>query len=151
MAPTDGGTVYLTADMLGSTRLATGSVGGVLKCHDYMPFGEDIPSGVGPRGSCYPAGTYPTRPDVLSEKFTGQERDAESGLDHFPARYSGSAMGRFTSADPAGNFVADLTNPQSWHLYSCNPMAFVDPKPVRTRRTFPPTGLPGRVRGFTSA
>jgi RHS repeat-associated protein len=31
---------------------------------------------------------------------TGKERDAESGLDYFGARYYASTMGRFTSADP---------------------------------------------------
>ena len=30
----------------------------------------------------------------------GKERDAETGLDYFGARYYGSTMGRFTSADP---------------------------------------------------
>jgi RHS repeat-associated protein len=33
-------------------------------------------------------------------KFTGKERDAETGLDYFGARYHSSAQGRFTSPDP---------------------------------------------------
>jgi RHS repeat-associated protein len=33
--------------------------------------------------------------------FTDKERDSESGLDFFGARYYGSALGRFTSADPS--------------------------------------------------
>jgi RHS repeat-associated protein len=32
-------------------------------------------------------------------KFTGKERDAESGLDYFGARYYASSMGRFMSPD----------------------------------------------------
>jgi hypothetical protein len=32
-------------------------------------------------------------------KFTGKERDAESGLDYFGARYMSSAQGRFTTPD----------------------------------------------------
>jgi RHS repeat-associated protein len=32
-------------------------------------------------------------------KFTGKERDAESGLDNFGARMYGSSMGRFMSPD----------------------------------------------------
>lgn len=32
--------------------------------------------------------------------FTGKERDAETGLDYFGARYMSSAQGRFTSPDP---------------------------------------------------
>lgn len=36
-----------------------------------------------------------------NQKFTGRERDLESGLDGFGARYYGSALGRFTSPDEA--------------------------------------------------
>ena len=32
--------------------------------------------------------------------FTAKERDAETGLDYFGARYYSGAQGRFTSADP---------------------------------------------------
>ncbi len=34
-------------------------------------------------------------------RFTGKERDAETGLDYFGARYYSGAQGRFTSVDPA--------------------------------------------------
>ncbi|PYP85422.1 MAG: hypothetical protein DMF61_16295 [Blastocatellia bacterium AA13] len=44
----------------------------------------------------------PTRP-----KFTQKERDAESGLDYFLARYYSSAQGRFTSVDPVGGGRSD--------------------------------------------
>jgi RHS repeat-associated protein len=33
-------------------------------------------------------------------QFTGKERDAETGLDYFLARYYSGAQGRFTSTDP---------------------------------------------------
>ncbi len=62
--------------------------------------------------------------------FAGKERDAESGLDYFGARYYGSSMGRFMSPDPSGLYYADPTNPQSLNLYSYalnNPLKFVDP------------------------
>jgi RHS repeat-associated protein len=36
----------------------------------------------------------------ISHRFTGKERDEETGLDHFGARYFSGAQGRFTSADP---------------------------------------------------
>jgi RHS repeat-associated protein len=72
---------------------------------------------------------------VLStSRYTGKERDAESGLDYFGARYYGSSMGRFMSPDwsktPEGVPYADLTNPQSLNLYSYvknNPLSKVDP------------------------
>ena len=62
-------------------------------------------------------------------RFTGKERDAESGLDYFGARYFGSALGRFTSPDPLGS-SGNPKNPQSWNRYAYvlnNPLALVDP------------------------
>jgi RHS repeat-associated protein len=61
--------------------------------------------------------------------FTGKERDGESGLDFFQARYYGAALGRFTSPDPM-NAGADWYNPQSWNGYAYvlgNPLAMTDP------------------------
>ena len=60
---------------------------------------------------------------------TGKERDSESGLDYFGARYFGSALGRFGSPDPeqAGS---DPTDPQSWNGYAYvtnNPLTNTDP------------------------
>jgi RHS repeat-associated protein len=37
---------------------------------------------------------------LLAHKFTGKERDTESGLDYFEARHYASALGRFMSVDP---------------------------------------------------
>ena len=62
-------------------------------------------------------------------QFTAKERDTESNLDNFGARYMSSNMGRFMSPDPPlmDQHIAD---PQSWNLYSYvrnNPVSFVDP------------------------
>jgi len=65
----------------------------------------------------------------MADAFTGKERDAESGLDYFGARYYGSALGRFTSPDP-GNVGSDPRDPQSWNAYAYtgnNPLNRVDP------------------------
>jgi RHS repeat-associated protein len=40
---------------------------------------------------------------LLEHKFTGKERDSESGLDNFGARYDSSSMGRFMTPDPLLN------------------------------------------------
>jgi len=102
--------------------------GNCKKYYDYVPFGEEIPSPNGGRGSLYSLGSYPSAPDIESQKFTGKERDAESGLDYFEARYFSAAQGRFTSAD--AHFAdQDVTNPQGWNLYGYvrnNPVTFVD-------------------------
>jgi RHS repeat-associated protein len=137
-APTASGTDYLTADTLGSTRLITDASGNPTRCIDYLPFGEEIPAGIdgrtGPRyeslGSTSTA-QYPSAADTsgVDQKFTGKERDAETGLDYFGARYFSAAQGRFTSADEP---FADQhpRDPQTWNLYSYvrnNPLALVDP------------------------
>ena len=61
--------------------------------------------------------------------FTGKERDVETGLDYFGARYLSSAQGRFTSPDaPFGAQKSEI--PQTWNLYTYgrnNPLYFVDP------------------------
>jgi RHS repeat-associated protein len=63
-------------------------------------------------------------------KFTGKERDVESGLDYFGARYYGSALGRFTSADPITVTPARAADPQQLNLYAYgrnNPLKYLDP------------------------
>ncbi len=65
-----------------------------------------------------------------ASRYTGKERDAESGNDYFGARYYASSMGRFMSPDPLGSFVADVSNPQTWNMYAYalnNPLKFTDP------------------------
>jgi RHS repeat-associated protein len=60
-------------------------------------------------------------------KFTGKERDSESGLDNFGKRYYSSAMGRFSSTDP-GPYV--WRDPQTLNRYAYtrnNPLRYVDP------------------------
>lgn len=60
---------------------------------------------------------------------TGKERDADTGLDYFGARYFSGAQGRFTTPDPV------VTNrkpqdPQLWNKYAYvgnRPLTFVDP------------------------
>ncbi len=62
-------------------------------------------------------------------QFTAKERDSESGLDYFGARYYGSALRRFTSPDAP---FADQhpEDPQSWNMYAYvrnNPLKNTDP------------------------
>ncbi|HEX6880043.1 MAG TPA: RHS repeat-associated core domain-containing protein, partial [Terriglobales bacterium] len=52
-----------------------------------------------------------------ADKFTGKERDTETGLDYFGARYYASNMGRWMSPDDVRN-DSNVADPQSWNLYS---------------------------------
>ena len=102
------------------------SAGNVKKRYDYLPFGEELYAGVGGRTT---ATGYQSQEDGLGEKFTGKERDAETGLDYFGARYFSGAQGRFTSPDPE-IIPRDITNPQVWNKYAYtlnNPLRNVDP------------------------
>ncbi len=120
-SPASEGRQYLTQDHLGSTRLVTKATGTdlVFSRHDFMPFGEELARGANGYG-----------PSALAMKFTGKERDAESGLDYFGARYMSAAQGRFTSPDPLYIEAKRLLDPQSLNLYAYvrnNPLKFVDP------------------------
>ena len=70
---------------------------------------------------------------VSQRWFTGKERDAESGLDYFGARYYASSMGRMMSPDWSAKAepvpYAKLDNPQSLNLYEYvgnNPLSRAD-------------------------
>src|SRR5512146_380582 len=64
-----------------------------------------------------------------SSRITGKERDTETGLDYFGARYYGSVTGRFSSPDPL-LVSATLADPQTWNRYAYvlnKPLKLVDP------------------------
>jgi RHS repeat-associated protein len=68
--------------------------------------------------------------DTHAPQFTGKERDAETGLDFFKARYYSGAQGRFISPDPVGIMKQKLIDPQQWDMYAYarnNPLRFKDP------------------------
>jgi RHS repeat-associated protein len=102
--------------VLGGSPVVTNAAGQILDDSDYYPFGGErvVASG---SGNAY--------------KFTGKERDAESGLDNFGLRYNSSSLGRFMSPDP-GNISGFLyqNDPQSWNGYAYarnNPLKYTDP------------------------
>jgi RHS repeat-associated protein len=67
--------------------------------------------------------------ELAPNQFTEKERDAETGLDFFEARYFSGAQGRFTSPDPE-NANAMVSDPQSWNMYAYgrnNPLSYTDP------------------------
>jgi|GEM_PF-3594599 len=122
---TEGGTSYLTADHLGTPRVITRADRSVSGRHDYQPFGEEIPASYGGRAGLegYPAS------DGLRQQFTQKERDVETGLDYFVARYYSSIQGRFTSIDPL-RASASTTDPQSFNRYAYvrnSPLMSIDP------------------------
>jgi RHS repeat-associated protein len=65
----------------------------------------------------------------IGSRSSGKERDAETGLDYFGARYYSEAQGRFIGPDPLLNSGRPW-NPQTWNRYAYtlnNPLGFTDP------------------------
>jgi RHS repeat-associated protein len=115
LATFSGANIYFNhADRLGTERARSGLSGGLAETCTSLPFGDWLTCSGG---------------DPSPMHFTGKERDSESGLDYFGARYNSSQYGRFMTPDPA-NAGADPSNPQSWNMYSYvlnNPPNAIDP------------------------
>ena len=102
----DGTMDYYLNDHLGSARAMAGSGWSA----NYYPFGE-IASQTG------------SEEDTHFD-FTGQERDRETGLMYFGARYYNPAIGRWLSVDPLMQKYPSL----SPYAYAANnPMRYIDP------------------------
>jgi RHS repeat-associated protein len=118
---------WLVTDQLGTPRMIIDQSGSLanVKRHDYLPFGEELFAGMGARTQ--QQGYWSN--DGIRQQFTQKERDVETGLDYFQARYCSSPQGRFTSPDPTLLSVNGF-NPQTWNRYTYvlnNPLAYVDP------------------------
>jgi RHS repeat-associated protein len=114
-----GGIYYNHANWLGTEAARSDANGNLCETLSSLPYGDAQQT----NGSCNPNNTF----------YTGKERDAESGLDYFGARYYGSTMGRWMSPDWANNPqavpYATYANPQSLNLYNYirnNPLSGVD-------------------------
>jgi len=113
--------LYYFSDHLGSSNVVTNATGTTIKEEsDFYPFGGER-----------------VVTDTVSDqnyKFTGKERDSESGLDYFRARYYGSNLGRFLTPDwadkPTAVPYAEFADPASLNLYAYvrdNPLNRMDP------------------------
>jgi RHS repeat-associated protein len=121
IAEYSGGTTYFVhTDHLGSTRLLTAypwvsTSQSIADNLDYLPYGELISRDSG----------------IDTHKFTGKERDSESGLDHFQFRNFASTMGRWMSPDPINLTAKRLVNPANTlnkYIYGGNnPLLYTDP------------------------
>jgi len=107
--PDTGNRSYYHTDLLGSTRAVLQGTT-VIESYDYDPYGLLMPGR--------------TLAGATKEGFTSKERDPETGLDYFGARYYMGAVGRWSSVDP----VADSF--PSWNPYNYvegDPVGLVDP------------------------
>lgn len=119
-----GNVYYFYSDHLGSMGVVTDSLGQTIENEsDYYPYGGER-----------------VITSALSDehyKFTGKERDTESSLDNFGARYLSGNFGRFLRPDPNQASGFDhMDDPQSWDGYSYsgnNPLLYTDPDGLNYR------------------
>lgn len=120
-------TSYLTTDHLGSPRVITDADGEVIARRDFMPFGEELGVGVGPRTE--PLKYSLTNTDNIRQRFTGYQKDDETQLDFAEARMYQNKHGRFTAVDPL-LASASAADPQTFNRYTYtgnNPINRTDP------------------------
>ena len=103
---------YYFKDHLGNIRaVMDGASGTITQAQDYDAWGD----------ICR---TYTSAIDTTVNKFTGKERDQETGYDYFGARYYDSRIGRWLSVDLLMNKYIFIS-PYSYTLN--NPLIFTDP------------------------
>ncbi|HEY6249912.1 MAG TPA: RHS repeat-associated core domain-containing protein [Candidatus Angelobacter sp.] len=110
-----GAVSYYFSDRLKTAAVITDSAGTIKEDEDFYPWGGELPF---------------VNNDPNKYKFSDKERDAETGLDYFGARFYGNALGRFTSPDPKMISKQRMLDPQQWNMYSYtanNPLKYVDP------------------------
>lgn len=94
-------------DHLGSSNLVLDGAGGLVNREEYTPYGETSFGGFAKK----------------RYRFTGKERDEESGLSYHGARYYAPWLGRWSSCDPLG--TVDGLN--LYRFVRNNPVRFSDP------------------------
>ncbi|MBN2306908.1 RHS repeat-associated core domain-containing protein [Candidatus Peregrinibacteria bacterium] len=126
-APGDETVYYLLEDHLGNIDVVLDEEGNVVERRDYLPYGEE-------RVEASEEGA----PDT-DYGFTGKEKDDETGLYYYGARYYDSTTGRFITSDPLLQRIDQmspeeqnqfLSDPQALNAYAYarnNPVRYVDP------------------------
>lgn len=105
---------YQYDNHLGTACLELDKAGNVISYEEYYPYGS----------TSYQAGSNAAEVGLKSYRYTGKERDDETGLYYHGARYYVSWLGRWSSCDPAG--MVDSTN--LYEYVRSNPLRYSDPK-----------------------
>jgi RHS repeat-associated protein len=111
---------YQFGNHLGSTSLELDDSGQIISYEEYTPYGS----------TSYQAGRNAVEVSLKRYRYTGKERDDETGFSYHGARYYALWLGRWTKADPAG-----LTGGIDLYVYvASNPVVFVDPTGADSRK-----------------
>lgn len=104
---------YQLGNHLGSASLELDFEGAVISYEEFYPYGS----------TSYQAGLSAAEVSLKRYRFTGKERDEETGLSYHSARYYSPWLSRWINCDPTG--VMDGVN--VYQYSHCNPQFFVDP------------------------
>lgn len=104
---------YQYTNHLGSTALETDEAGAAISYEEYHPFGS----------TAYRSAAPSSDHSLKRYRYGGKERDDETGLCYFGARYYAPWLGRWISTDPAG--FADGAN--LFAYCRNNPVTLADP------------------------
>jgi RHS repeat-associated protein len=83
---------YQLGNHLGSASLELSDLGAIVSYEEYYPYGS----------TSYQGGRSVAEVGLKRYRYTGKERDGETGLYYHGARYYAAWLGRWTSCDPVG-------------------------------------------------
>jgi RHS repeat-associated protein len=108
----DGSKHYYSGDHLGSTSIVTDENGSIEEKTRYKPYGSTLSH---------------TGVNTTKHLYTGQEKDTETGLYYYRARYYDPNLARFVQPD---SVMQNVYDPQMLNRYSYvrnNPLKYTDP------------------------
>jgi RHS repeat-associated protein len=118
--------LYQLGNHLGSASLELDEIGNVISYEEYYPYGS----------TSYQGGRNVAEVSLKRYRYTGKERDEESGLYYHGARYYAAWLGRWISCDP-------IRIGKNTDLY-----VFVDNSPIYL---LDPSGLQGESAAWRAA
>jgi RHS repeat-associated protein len=104
---------YQFGNHLGSASLELDDEAQIISYEEYYPYGS----------TSYQAGRSAAEVSLKRYRYTGKERDQETGLNYHGVRYYAPWLGRWTSSDPGG--IADM--PSVYVYVRDNPVRLSDP------------------------
>lgn len=115
---------YQFGNHLGSASLELDDQAQIISYEEYYPYGN----------TSYQAVDASIKAAAKRYRYTGMERDEESGLNYHAARYYATWLGRWASSDPVG--IKDDLN--SYVYVHCSPVNLLDRSGTDSRKSLPP-------------